>query len=326
MDASGAPFPQGWCGVTISVPGLPESGGWVWLSHHRDLRVDGSWLVVDDFSGPSLQPNLGAWGSFGNAGAGGTAKVGPLAPSGADAGRALTWTFDLGTGGYQYCGLEWRKGDWSGMAAMTRIRYRARAAQRTVIDLHLLQSDITDENYFGAFDTIGTAWKTYEHNLADFQGRLGNRSGKADAAKGQAFRWHIQADKNPSLTAGSVTVDDLRVTGDLTAMYTAPAAALPRSGVPPASIRPGSRSPDAKGKGKGRIFQRHGKVELRTVPFSTVAWLSLDGKELGTSRADAEGLVRWNPPAGRTGLVLAREEDQGGLRQPETRPLLIHAF
>ncbi|MEO7424605.1 MAG: glycosyl hydrolase family 8 [Fibrobacteria bacterium] len=324
MDASGMPFPQGWCAVTVSVPGLPEAGGWAWLSHHRDLRVDGSWLMVDDFSGPALQPNLGTWGSFANGSAGGTAKVGPLAPSGTDADRALTWSFDLGTGGYQYCGLEWRKGGWSGMAAMTKIRYRARATQRTVIDLHLLQSDITDDNYFGALDTIGTAWKTYEHGLADFQGRLGNRSGKADAAKGQAFRWHIQADKNPSLATGSVTVDDIRVTGDLAAMYTAPFPALPRSGVPPASLRPGTRRPEAKRQ--SRIFQRKGRIEFKTAPFSSVAWLSLDGKQLGTSRADADGLARWTLPPGLTGLLLARERNLAGLRQPETRSLLISAF
>jgi hypothetical protein len=209
------------------------------------------------------------------------------------------------------------------MAAMTKIRYRARATQRTVIDLHLLQSDIADDNYFGALDTIGAAWKTYEHGLADFQGRLGNRSGKADAAKGQAFRWHIQADKNPSLASGSVTVDDIRVTGDLAAMYTAPAPALPRSGVPPASLRPGTRKPEAKSR--SRILQRKGRVEFKTAPFSTVTWLSLDGKELGISRADADGLARWDFPAGLSGLVLARE-GRPGLGQPETRSLLISAF
>jgi hypothetical protein len=106
-------------------------------------------------------------------------------------------------------------------------------------------------------------------------------------------------------------------------MYTAPAAALPRSGVPPASLRPGSRKPGANRK--SRIFQRNGRVELRTAPFSKVAWLSLDGKELGTSRADADGLARWTLPAGLTGLVLARE-DQPGLRRPETLSLLISVF
>ena len=149
-------FPQGWCEVIATLPGQADIISWVWLSHHRDLRVENTWLLVDDFSGPVLSANVGAWGAFDNAHAGGTAKVGPLVPSGPASERVLNWDFDLGTGGYQYCGLEWSQAGWPGLAFVDKVRYRAKAAQPTVIDFHLVQSDIGDDNYFGVLDTLGT--------------------------------------------------------------------------------------------------------------------------------------------------------------------------
>jgi hypothetical protein len=303
MDAAGKPFPQGWCAVIASLPGKPDEERWVWLSHHRDLRVADSWLLIDDFSGPALAPNLGAWGAFDNARAGGTAKLGPLAPSGAPAERVLTWAFDLGTGGYQYCGLEWAKAGWAGLAYVDRIRYRAKAAQPTVIDFHLAQSDIGDDNYFGVLDTLGTAWRVYEHSLKDFRGRLGTRSGAADPSKGEAFRWHIQFDKNPKALTGSVTLDEFLVGGDMARMYTAPDPAVPRTGNPPIGIRRGPR------RSKGPRLIRHGsRLEFRTAPASTVRWLGLDGRVLGRTRADADGIAEWTAPAGYAGIVLVESE------------------
>lgn len=307
MDASGKPFPQGWCAVIASLPGKPDEIRWVWLSHHRDLRVENTWLLIDDFSAPTLSANLGAWGAFDNAHAGGTAKVGPLAPSGPATERVLTWDFDLGTGGYQYCGLEWSKAGWPGLAFVDKIRYRAKAAQPTVIDFHLVQSDIGDDNYFGVLDTLGTTWKIYEHNLKDFRGRLGTRSGAADPSKGDAFHWHVQFDKNPKALTGSVTLDEFLVGGDMAHMYTAPDPAIPRTGNPPISVRP------IPGRSKGPRLIRHGsRLEFHTAPSTTVRWVGLDGKVLGRSRADANGIAGWTAPAAYAGVVLA--EAEGGKR------------
>lgn len=307
MDAAGKPFPQGWCEVILSLPGKPDESLWVWLSHHRDLRVDNTWLMVDDFSGPVLSANLGAWGTFDNARAGGTAKVGPLAPSGAASERVLNWEFDLGTGGYQYCGLEWSKAGWQGLAFVDKIRYRAKAAQPTVIDFHLVQSDIGDDNYFGVLDTLGTGWKVYEHALKDFRGRLGSRSGAPDASKGDAFRWHIQFDKNPKAATGSVSLDEFRVSGDMAKMYTAPEPALPRTGNPPINVKP------RPGRSKRARLIRHGSLlEFRSAPLSSVRWSGLDGKVLGRSRADANGLAYWKAPEAYAGVIVA--EAEGGRR------------
>lgn len=309
MDAAGAPFPQGWCQVILSVPDLPDQVKWVWLSHHRDLLVEGTWLLIDDFSGPSLLPNLGAWSSYNNGSAGGSAKVGPLAPTGTGADRALTWTYDLGTGGYQYCGLDWWKSTWKGLAFADGIRFRAKAAQRTVIDLHLVQSDIGDDNHFGVLDTLGTAWKTFEHKFSDFRGRLATRSGKADASKGVSFRWHVQFDKNSPIATGNVTMDDVRLSGNLASMYTSPEPALPISGAPPVTIKKNLIAVD-----HGRAVWRGGQVELRVSAFASVRWLSVGGKVLGTSRADGEGLVRWAPTQGVGGLVLAEFAGMSGAK------------
>jgi hypothetical protein len=307
MDAAGKPFPQGWCAVIASLPGKVDEYRWVWLSHHRDLRVQTNWLLLDDFSGPTLSPNLGAWGAFDNAGAGGTAKLGPLAPSGAPAERILTWEFNLGKGGYQYCGLEWSRAGWAGQPFVDKIRYRAKAAQRTVIDFHLVQSDIGDDNYFGVLDTLGTTWKVYEHALKDFRGRLGNRSGAPDPAKGEAFRWHIQYDKNPTALTGSVSIDEFLVGGDMAKMYAAPEPAVPRTGNPPISIKstPGlSKRPS--------LIRRGSRLEFRTTPSAPVRWLGLNGRVMGSSRADADGIAVWTAPAAYSGIVLV--EAEGGMR------------
>ena len=307
MDANGKPFPQGWCAVIASIPGKPDEVRWVWLSHHRDLRVENTWLMVDDFSGPSLSANLGAWGAFDNARAGGTAKVGPLAPAGAPTERMLTWEFNLGTGGYQYCGLEWSKAGWPGLAFVDKVRYRAKAAQPTVIDFHMVQSDIADDNYFGVLDTLGATWKVYEHALKDFHGRLGNRSGTPDPAKGEAFRWQIQYDKQPNALTGSVSLDEFLVGGDMARMYTAPDPALPRTGNPPIGILP------RPGRTKRPQLIRHGRrLEFQTTPSTPVRWLGLDGKVLGRSRADANGIADWMAPAAYAGIVLV--EAEGGTR------------
>jgi hypothetical protein len=303
MDAAGKPFPQGWCSVAASLPGRPDEVRWVWLSHHRDLRVDGDWLLIDDFSGPSLSANLGAWGSFDNARAGGTAKVGPLAPSGSGDERALTWDFDLGTGGYQYCGLEWNAAGWPGLAFADRIRYRAKAAQKTVVDFHLVQSDIGDDNYYGALDTLGTAWKVYEHSLKDFRGRLGDRGGSPDPAKGTAFRWHVQFDKNPNAATGTISLDDVRIGGDLAKMYASPDPAVPRTGNPPMGL-----APQPERRARRPWVRRGGRWEVHAAPFAAVRWLAVDGRVLGRSRSDADGVSAWTPPAAHAGMVIAESE------------------
>lgn len=309
MDALGKPFPQGWCSVSAGIPGKAEEVRWIWLSHHRDLRVETSWLMVDDFSGPALSANLGAWGTFDNSGVGGTAKLGPLAlaatPTATE--QTLTWNFNLGTGGYQYCGLEWSKAGWPGLEFVNKIRYRAKAAQRTVIDFHLVQSDIGDDNYYGVLDTLGPTWKVYEHAVKDFRGRLGGRANAPSPAKGEAFRWHVQFDKNPNALTGSVTMDEFLVGGDMTKMYTAPEPAVPRTGAPPISIQ------SRPGRSKGPSLIRHGgRLEFRTAPSTLVRWLGLNGKVLGRSRADADGLAVWTAPAAYSGIVLV--EAEGGNR------------
>ncbi len=307
IDAAGNPFPQGWCGVAVTIPGKPVEFHWVWLSHQRDLRVENSWLLIDDFSGPTVSPNLGAWGTFDNAKAGGTAKVGPLAPSGSAPNRALVWDFNLGVGGYQYCGLEWGRSSWTGMNFVDKIRYRAKAAQPTVIDFHLLQSDITDDNYFGVLDTLGTEWKIYEHALKDFHGRLGNRSGAPDPTKGVAFRWHIQFDKNPNAVTGAISLGQFLVGGDMASMYTPPAVAVPRTGDPPISIHSQPRNIFPK------PLIRHGRVlEYHTSPKTAVRWLDLRGRILGHSNSDQNGLVDWTPPTGYVGIVLVESAGRKG--------------
>jgi hypothetical protein len=302
LDATGNRFPQGWCKVTITIPGKPDENLWVWLSHHRDLRVKGEWLLIDDFSGPALNPNLGQWGSFDNGRVGGTAKIGPLAIVGTEPERALAWDFDLGKGGYQYCGLEWSREAWSGFPAVEKIQYRARAAQTTVVDFHLVQSDIQDGNYFGVLDTIGTAWKVYEHRIDEFHGRLGNRSGKADLSKGIAFRWHIQFDKNEPLLAGGLSTDNVMVGGNMAFMYTAPEVALPRTGQPPQSMR----QPPKSFRAVPHFLRRGHSVEFKTIPKNLVQWRSMQGELLGSSQANAEGRGQWTPTIGFSGMVIVQ--------------------
>ncbi len=251
FDAAGKRFPQGWCLVRVSARGMTDAVQWVWLAHHRDLRLDATWLLVDDFSGPTLQPNLGSWSTFNNSKGGGNAKVGPLVPSGTGAESHLPWTFDLGTGGYQYCGVEWQSGGWAGLAGADKISFRAKAAQKTVVDFHMMQTNITDDNYFGALDTLTTTWKVFEHKLSDLRGRLGQRDGKADATKANGFHWHVQFDKNPDAATGSVMIDDLKIGGNLTAMYAAPEAALAKTGPPPAlGIKSPGRGSKSRARGK----------------------------------------------------------------------------
>jgi hypothetical protein len=212
---------------------LPASQKWVWLSQHRDLRQGSDWLLIDNFSGVEWQPYLGSWSPFDNGQQGGTAKLGAASLTGTGESRHLVIPFDLGIGGYQFCGLEWIAGEGSVFNGAQKFRYRAKADKRTVVDFHLVQSDIGDDNYFGALDTLTTEWKTFEHNLKDFRGRLGNREGEPNLEKGTAFRWHIQFDKNAGLTSGTVFLDEVHIGGTLATMYSAPEAALPQTGSPP---------------------------------------------------------------------------------------------
>lgn len=313
FDLAGKPFPQGWCLVTVSVRGLPASIGWVWLSHHRDIRQSSSWVIVDDFAASTLAPNLGAWTTFNNSSNGGTAKVGPLVPSGTGADRSLTYTYDLGQNGYQYCGLEWNSSGWAGLGASTKISYRAKADHKTVMDLYLLQSDIGDDNYFHILDTLGTSWKTYEHSYSTFTGRLANRSGSADPSKGTGFHWHIQADKcldSKNCTTGTVSIDDILLGGDVSKMVSAPADAIAMPANPPVVglekriARPSSLKLARSGRGR---------VELSAAPGSSIRWIDLSGKRLGASTADSRGIASWSPAPGVTGIVLATTDDGQGV-------------
>ena len=190
---------------------------------------------------------------------------------------------------------------------MDKIRYRAKAAQPTVIDFHLVQSDIGDDNYFGVLDTLGTAWKVYEHDLKDFRGRLGNRAGAPDPAKGEFFRWHIQFDKNPQALTGSVSLDEFLVGGDMAKMYTAPEPAVPRAGNPPMGIQ------SRPGHSNSRRLIRHGRrLEFHSTPSTLVRWLGLNGKELGRSRTDTGGVAHWTVPGNYSGVLLV---EAGGGKQ-----------
>jgi len=50
---------------------------------------------------------------------------------------------------------------------------------------------------------------------------------------------------------------------------------------------------------------RRGLVELEARPGTSVRWIAPDGRLVGTSSADAEGTIRWNPPSGLAGIVFA---------------------
>lgn len=304
-DLDGKPFPQGWCFVKVKAGSLPTQVGWAWLSHHRDIRASSDWIVVDDFSASTLSPNLGSWGTFDNSSNGGSAKVGPLAPSGSGSDRSLTYTYDLGENGYQYCGLEWDAKGWTGLANSTKIRYRAKADHRTVMDLYMVQSDIPDHNYFHVLDTLTTSWKTYEHDYSQFRGRLGSRTDNLNPAKGTALHWHIQADKcldSKNCVKGTVSIDDIHLGGEVSEMIAPPADALAMPPNPP--IVEARKRVAARG---GLLVKRlrRGLVELGAEAGTTVRWVAPDGRLLGTSGADENGTIRWNPPPGLTGIVFA---------------------
>lgn len=311
FDAEGQPFPQGWCQVTTTIRGLQPIQQWVWLGHHRDIRIASDWLIVDDFTSTTLAPNLGSWGTFNNSSNGGTAKLGPLLPQGTGADRSLTYTYDLGTGGYQFCGLAWNSNNWAGFGASTKVRYRAKADHRTVMDLYLVQSDIGDDNYFHVLDTITTSWKTFEHTFASFKGRLANRSGNADPSKASALRWHVQADKcldAGNCTKGSITLDDVHLGGNLSNMIQAPAARLAMPSETPfvgVSSRE-RRESTLRLRRSGRDM-----VELSAPVGTRVVWTTLAGRELGRSVADAHGHVRWIVPVHAGGVVFARPLQSG---------------
>lgn len=226
LSGTGKPFPQGWCEVVISTKALSDTRLYVWVSHQRDLRADADWLVVDSCKAPNLAPNLGAWRPFTNTDKGGSSNV-TLALAGTGSERGLATTYDLGTGGYQYGGLQWNAMGWTGLASAKKVRFRAKADHPTVVDFYVLQSDIQDD-WLHVLDTIGTTWKTYEHEFAKFTPRL-NGGHVLNMSKATALNWHIQADKclNASnCLAGTLTVADFVLGGDMAAMYRAPAAAV----------------------------------------------------------------------------------------------------
>jgi len=307
FDGEGGMFPQGWCQVLVAPKGLPMQWQWVWLGHHRDIRLATDWLVVDDFSGATLAPNLGAWGTFNNSSSGGSANVGPLAPSGTGTDRSLSYTYDLGANGYQYCGLAWNANGWAGLSATTKVRYRAKADHNTVMDLYLVQSDITDDNYFHVLDTITTSWKTFEHAYSTFTGRLAGRSGAPNPAKGTGFHWHVQADKclnSSKCVTGSITVDDIHLGGNMSGMIEAPAAKLAMPDAPPFL---GVQSKATRTGASLRLLRSaRGFVELSAPAGAQVRWTTLAGRDLGRSQADASGVVRWAVPAQAGGVVYAR--------------------
>lgn len=308
FDAGGKPFPQGWCLVTVSPRGLAQRQSWVWLSHHRDIRLSSDWIIVDDFSSSSLAPNVGAWSSFNNSSNGGTAKVGPLAPSGTGTDRSLTYTYDLGENGYQYCGLSWESNNWASLPATSRIRYRAKADHKTVMDLYLVQSDIGDDNYFHVLDTITTSWKTFEHAYSTLTGRLASRSGSPDLTKTTAMHWHIQADKcidSKNCVVGNITIDDVHFGGDVSKMVSAPADALPMPASPPYTGVAKRRTISTSLR---MLRSASGRVVLSAAPGTRVTWLDLSGRERGRSQADAEGRILWNA-SDASGIVLARPDD-----------------
>lgn len=312
MDVDGKPFPQGWCQVKTSVRGLPMQWSWVWLGHHRDIRLDDNWLIVDDFSASSLAPNVGDWRSFNNSSGGGTAKVGPLAPSGTGDSRNLTYTYDLGENGYQYCGLEWTSSGWGGFASTTKVRFSAKADHPTVVDLYLMQSDIGDDNYFHVLDTLTTSWKTFEHTFSTFTGRLANRDGSPDLSKSSALRWHVQADKclkSDQCVTGEISIDNVHLAGDMAQMIQAPAPRLAMPADPPV-IGIGDRAAPRVASLR-TVRMSGGTVVLQGPAGIGVQWTDVSGRMLGESRADASGRITWNYGSGRRGLVLALPSDAG---------------
>ncbi|MEN9354203.1 MAG: Endoglucanase precursor [Fibrobacterota bacterium] len=226
QSSDGQAFPQGWCTISITAKGLGETRLLVWISHQRDLRANADWLVVDSCKSAVSAPNFGAWRPFTNTDKGGSSSV-ALALAGSGTDRGLAATYNLGTGGYQYAALQWNAMGWTGLAAAKKVRFRAKADHPTVVDFYVMQSDIQDD-YLHVYDTIGTTWKTYEHDFSTFTPRL-NGGHSLNMAKATALNWHIQADKclnSSNCLTGTLTVSDLVLTGDMTKMYKAPAAAV----------------------------------------------------------------------------------------------------
>jgi len=225
----GASFPQGVCDVVFSAHGLPDVSVPVWVAHQKDIRTpDGNWLIVDDFAAPTLSPNLGAWSSFDNSSAGGDAKVSNFGVSGTGSDRSLQFDYNLGTPNlqYNYCGASWDANGWTGLQYVTKVTYRLKASHSIIVDDYVLESDITDQDYFHVLDTVETSWKTYTHSIASFNtSRINLRSGSPKMSSATGFHWHIQEDKQVNgLYSGHFQIDSFHV-GQVTAqMYTPPAA------------------------------------------------------------------------------------------------------
>ena len=237
QSSDGKSFPQGWCNVVFSVKGLQDVKLFAWVSHQRDLRANADWLVIDSCKETVISPNLGAWKGFTNTDKGGSSSV-ALALEGTGADRGLVSRYDLGTGGYQYGGLQWNAQGWTGFAAATKIRFKAKADHSTVVDFYVVQSNIGDDSYLHVLDTIGTGWKTYEHTFSQFTPRLGGGN-TLDMSKATALNWHIQADKclnSASCLTGNVTIADVVMAGDMAKMYAAPGAAKAKPDTTPEPV------------------------------------------------------------------------------------------
>ena len=240
----GAPFPQGVCDVVFSAHGLPDVSVAVWVAHQKDIRTpDGNWLIVDDFAAPTLSPNLGAWSSFTDA-PGGTSTVSNFGVSGSGTDRSLQFDYDLGAtpdNNWNFAGAAWDSQGWTGFQYATKVSYRMKASHKVVVDYFLVETDITDQNYFHVLDTVGTSWKTCTHNLNSFTGRLATRSGSPNMALATGFHWHIQENNqsggvSTSNATGHFQIDSFHLGQVTSQMYAAPAAfvAMP----PEVSVQP----------------------------------------------------------------------------------------
>ncbi len=307
QTTSGKAFPQGWFWVDVHAGNLDNFAFRGWVGHQRDIRSsDKQWLIVDEFAASSLSPNLGAWKTFNNSDKGGSAKVTNF---GVTSG-ALGFDYDLGENGYQFCGAAWEPSGWSGFTGVKTITYRMRARARTVVDFYLVQSDIGDDNYWQAFDTVGTEWKTYTHDLSALKGRFGERSGSPDLSKTTAIRWHIQKDRpgteNSSLT-GHLEIDDFRVGGDMAAMYEAPA---PKMAKPNVSI-------ESRARTSARMASTFDGIRIEASSAGTAVVRNLSGKVLATSLFQKG--VTTIPCAHRGTLVVETRTLEGTTRNTITR-------
>ncbi len=300
QTTNGKAFPQGWVWIDVHAGNLDDFAFRIWVGHQRDIRTaDKQWLVVDEFATPTVSPNLGAWKTFNNADKGGTAQVTNFGISSG----ALGFDYDLGENGYQFCGAAWEPSGWSGFPGVKKLTYRMRAKARTVVDLYLVQSDIGDDNYWHAYDTVGTDWKTYTHDISALSGRFGERSGSPDLTKTTAIRWHIQKDRpgteNSSLT-GHVDLDDFRLGGDMAVMYEAPA---PKAAKPNVSIESNARA-------FARLLSTPDGIRIEATSAGTAVVRNLSGKTLSTS-AYAKGTS--NLPCQERGTLIVE------LRTPQGR-------